>query len=473
MSVTTSTTAAGAEVVEAAKAFFAADAAKKEAKALKERQRREAKRLAKREAAKNEMAQRSATAGLVVPTNIDQDEVAGTLDDCIRILESQAWGFAFNELTNEHVFRGEVNWPAHYGRVLDDELVLAIQVSLGQVFNTEFSDKQVRDSLKYLCRKNPYNPVTEYLDSLTWDKKQRVGKWLHTYLGAQDDDYTNAVGAVFLVGAVARARTPGCKFDTMMILEGEQGAGKSTALKIMGGEWYSDAELGNLKDKDSAMILQGAWIYEMPELSTMSRTERNTMKAFMTREVDRYRATRANLPGNKPRRFVPAGTVNPEGVGYLTDPTGNRRYLPVMTGKLDLAKLAKDRDQLWAEAAAMFADGYSTVMPSGLWSKAAEVAAERVQEDPWQGLIADWLTVELKRVSPRARVWSHEVLSEACGVDDNRMSQQDANRLGRIMRGLGCTWTKFAVEGSRKPRNGWKLPERKRSPKKKKKKKRA
>src|SRR5438874_8875079 len=110
----------------------------------------------------------------------------------------------------------------------------------------------------------------------------------------------------------------------MPILEGEQGASKSTALKIMGGDWYSDAELGNLKDKDAAMVLRGTWLYEMPELSSMSRTERNTMKAFMTREVDRYRPTRANLPVNQPRRCVFAGTVNPEGAGYLTDTTGNR-----------------------------------------------------------------------------------------------------------------------------------------------------
>lgn len=429
--------------------------AKREAENLKKQQQREAAKAASREKANKELVRRCEEFGGVMPEGVKQDEygnIANTLDNCYRILESQPWGFGYDELAQSHVFRGKVVWPEHYGTELNDALALAIRLSMLAVWQVEFSTLQVTDSLSALCRANPYNPVTEYLNSLSWDGTARVHKWLHTYLGAPKDEYTSAVGAVFLIGAVARARNPGCKFDTMMILEGEQGAGKSTALKIMGGDWYSDAELGNLKDKDSAMVLRGIWIYEMPELSTMSRTERNTMKAFVTREVDRYRPTRGNLPINQPRRCVFAGTVNPEGHGYLTDTTGNRRYLPVETGKIKLAHLAKDRDQLWAEAAEMFATGYSTVMPSGLWKKAAEVTAAREQADPWFEPVADWV----EQYQNRGRVTTNEVLRECLDIEDGVQTNQHGIRLGPIMRALGCAKEKFKKNG--KSLNGWALP---------------
>ena len=429
-----------------------ADAAKNAANALKQKQWRDKKKAERREAKKVNAVVRCRELGMVMPDDVDlSKDASATLDLCYRILSSQPWGFAFDELAQEHIFRGTIIWPAHYGKVLTDKLILAIRLAMIDVFGVEFSMKQVVESLVALCNANPFNPVAEYLNSVQprWDGTKRVGKWLHTYLGASDDAYTCAVGAVFMVGAVARARTPGCKFDTMMILEGEQGSGKSTALKILGGDWYSDAELGNLKDKDAAMVLRSIWIQEIPELAAMRRADMNTLKAFATRQVDRYRPTRANLPINQPRCCVFVGSYNPRGDdGYLTDPSGNRRFQPVATDAIKLAELAADRDQLWAEAAQMHADGYSTVMPSELWTEAARIAAERVPDDPWSAKLEQ----HAAEIVAGAKITTNDILRDWIGIDDERQSKADASRLGPLMRSLGFSKTQVGKGCVR----GWK-----------------
>jgi predicted P-loop ATPase len=442
----------------AAKAYAEAEAARKAADAQKQKQYRERKKAERREATSKELIRRCADFGLVMPEGIQTDEngkVKDTLDNCYCILAGQEWGFAFDELAQEHVFRGEVIWPDHYGRVLTDKLTLAIRLQMIDVFGVEFSMKQVEESIVALCNANPFSPVAEYLESVRprWDGVKRVEKMLHKYFGAKDTRYHSAVGAVFMVGAVARAMQPGCKHDSMMILEGPQGSGKSTALSILGGEWYSDAELGNLKDKDAAMVLRSIWIQEIPELASMRRADMNTLKAFVTRQVDRYRPTRANLPINQPRSCLFVGTYNPDGNdGYLTDASGNRRFQPVVTGKIDLKALAADRDQLWAEAAQMFADGYSTVMPSDLWIEAAAIAAERMPDDSWAAMLAK----HADDIAVGGKVPTQKVLSEWIGIDNERQTRADAARIAPLMRSLGFAKTQIGKACVR----GWeKLPE--------------
>lgn len=436
--------------------------AKKTAQAAKQQQKRDAAKAKKREAAETQLVERCRKLNIILPDDIEKTEdgrIFDTLDNAYKILAAQAWGFGFDELAQEHVFRGAVVWPAHYGNVLTDKLTLAIRLSLIDVFGVEFSTKQVEESLMALCNANPFNPVTEYLDRIqpTWDGKKRVEKWIHNYLGAPDDAYTSAVGAVFLVGAVARARNPGCKFDTMPILEGPQGSGKSTALKILGGDYYSDAELGNLKDKDAAMVLRGVWIMEIPELASLRRADMNTLKAFVTRQVDRYRPTRANLPINQPRGCVFVGTYNPDGNdGYLTDASGNRRFQPVVTEKINLERLAEDRDQLWAEAAQMYADGNSTVIPAELFDKAAEEAARRGQDDPWLAKLAD----KADELALGEKITTRDVLLNWIGVDDERQTKADGARIGPLMRMLGFDKAQIGI-GKRCVRGWKKLPEAK------------
>lgn len=382
-----------AELVEAAKAVLAAEAAEKEAKALKESQRREKAKVSKRQAANTELVRRCEEFGLVMPEDISTDEngkIKDTLANCIHILEWQPWGFGFDQLAQQFVFRGEVKWSDHYGRELNDDLVRAIRFQMIEVWGVEFSTQQVWDSLLALCRAAPFHPVREYLDSLEWDGEKRLDRWMPTYLGSPDSVYTRAVGAKWMLGAVGRAKHPGCKFDQMLILEGPQGTEKSSALGVLGGEYFSDAEVGNVRDKDAVMLLQGAWIQEIAEMATMARSDVNDLKGFISRKADRYRPPYGRAVLKVPRGFILAGTINPGGGGYFIDQTGNRRFWPVVTGAIDLAGLERDRDQLWAEATARYAEGESLVLAKELWAiAAAEQDARRIAH-PWEDDLEAW-----------------------------------------------------------------------------------
>lgn len=213
------------------------------------------------------------------------------------------------------------------------------------------------DILVAIARRNTVNPPRDYFESLKWDGKPRLDTWLTYYLGAEDQNqqYLQLVGSKWMIAAVSRVYHPGCKFDNVLILEGEQYIGKSRALErlatINGCRYFTDEGVdfrGN--NKDSLLKLQGKLVFEMPELASFRKAETDEIKAFITRSVDEYRPPYGRKSAPRPRMFVMAGSVNPI-AGYLTDPTGNRRYWPVKCGrKIDLDGLEHDKEQLWAEA---------------------------------------------------------------------------------------------------------------------------
>ena len=199
-------------------------------------------------------------------------------------------------------------------------------------------------AIQAAARKRSFHPVRDYLNGLAWDRIKRIDDWLLLYLGADATAYTRAAGAKWLIGAAARVFQPGCKNDSCLILEGEQGAGKSTALRILGGEWFSD-DMPELGSKDAALNTRGVWIIELSELDAMTAAEVSRIKAFMSRAVDRFRPPYGRHPIDAPRECVFAGTSNHD--VYLKDETGGRRFWPIRCGpKLNLADLRRDRDQL-------------------------------------------------------------------------------------------------------------------------------
>ena len=208
-------------------------------------------------------------------------------------------------------------------------------------------------AVEAVARDRYIHPVRDYLDQLEWDGTPRIGGWLSTYLGAADEWYVRAVGPRWLISAVARIYEPGAQVDCALILEGAQGIRKSSALRILGGAWFTD-RLSDLASKDAAIEVNGAWIIEIAELETMSRAEVGTIKAFISRTVDRFRPPYGKRTVALPRQCVFAGTVNPES-GYLKDATGGRRFWPVSCGTIDIPALRRDRDQLWAEACHRYA----------------------------------------------------------------------------------------------------------------------
>ena len=253
-------------------------------------------------------------------------------------------------------------------------------------------------SVGAVARETRIHPVRAYLEALSWDGTPRLECWTSRYLGAEATDLTHAMGSLWLISAVARIYRPGVKADHMLILEGEQGARKSTALKILAGEdWFTD-ELPDLGSKDAAIHMQGVWVVEIAELDAIGRAEVSRIKAFLTRTTDRFRPPYGRHTVEIKRQCVFAGTVNPD--TYLRDETGNRRFWPIRCGDIDIEGLLRDRDQLWAEAVARFKSGAIWWLDDKVLLKAArDEQVKRYQSDAWDGLIDRWLTHETRAVN--------------------------------------------------------------------------
>lgn len=243
------------------------------------------------------------------------------------------------------------------------------------------------DILISLARRNTKNPPKDYFETLKYDKKPRLDTWLTYYLGAEDQDkrYLQLIGSKWMIAAVKRVYEPGCKFDNVLILEGEQYIGKSRTLErlatINSQRYFTDESVEFRNNKDSLLKLQGKLIFEMPELASFRKAETDEIKAFITRSIDEYRPPYARKSAPRPRMFVIAGSVNPI-AGYLTDPTGNRRYWPVKCGeKIDLEALEHDKEQLWAEAVYRYKKGEQTWLEPEEHDLACLEQNERMIED--------------------------------------------------------------------------------------------
>ena len=384
--------------------------------------------------------------GLKIKGDIARD----TFENAMCAVAQAGIAPAWDELRQNFIFRAEnLPWQEHFGRVLDDHVLRLIRLYLmnkhqGVIYSP--SKGHLLEAIKTVAYGAKFNPVTEYLDSLTWDGVERAARLFPRYFNCDDDEYSRAVSQCFLVGAVRRMRKPGCKFDTMPVLRGPQGWGKSTAVKtLFGADWYSDADLGSLRDKDSAMILRGVWVQEFAEIASLTRAETGALKAFCSRATDRQRDPYATTVSDVPRRCVFLATVN-EG-GYLKDSTGGRRFWPLtVAAPIDGKQLAADRNQLWAEAVVLEAQGTSNVLPSALWPVAAERQAEQTSGDPWADTLRDFLdrrAADFKRPQdgshppPPNRVHTVELFG-ALRISVADQNKDKAQRLRTVMEaGLG------------------------------------
>jgi hypothetical protein len=257
-----------------------------------------------------------------------------------------------------------------------------------------------------IAHQNSFDPLCDELDALEakWDGTARLDTWLSTYGGAEDSPLVRSIGAKTLIGAVRRARQPGVKFDTMLVLVGDQGCGKSTACSILAGDpdKFSDYVPFNAAAREVIEALSGRWIIEAGELAGMGKASAEKRKSFLSRSVDHGRAAYARVPEAVKRRCVFIGTTNAD--TFLTDGTGNRRFWPVEVGSFDLESLARDRDQIIAEAAVREAAGESLVLPGNLWSVAAELQNARRIENPLVSALQDKLGDRTGRIKS-ADVW--------------------------------------------------------------------
>ena len=325
--------------------------------------------------------------------------------------------------------------------ILDDDFIWALAWFNRHGFPNIGKDKVI-DAVETVAKETVISPIRHYLEDLEtrikWHPSTHSAK-LHRlfqdYFGTIEDaglpgadpKYLSTVGQKFMISAVARALRPGCKVDTMLVLEGDQGAGKSSAARILAGVEYFSDNLPTMGTKDASDHVRGKWIIEVGELSAMQKSEIETTKAFISRQDEKFRPAYNRKEITYPRRCVFIGTTNQR--AYLRDETGNRRFWPVQVGKINLTALQRDRDLLWAEAIYWYKAGVKWYLSAEEEAMAKEVQSDRVSEDIWQ----EQLSIALEGITEISLTEAAKELF----LDTAKVSRADQNRITASLKSLG------------------------------------
>lgn len=327
-------------------------------------------------------------------------ELKNNLHNLMLILENDEnlKGIVFNQLADGMEIRGNVPWPhpAKFWRDADDaQLICYVDAAYGT-----FSARNYDIAVTKAVDDRSYHPIREFFETLpAWDGVERADTLLIDYLGAEDTPYVRAVTRKELCAAYCRVYHPGIKFDSMIVLNGDQGIGKSTLIAKLGGEWYSDSlNLSDMNDKTAAEKLQGYWIMEIGELAGMRKADLDKVKAFISRQDDKYRASFGRRVTPHPRQCVFFGTTNSQN-GYLRDITGNRRYWNVkVPGNGRYKPWDMDADtvkQVWAEVMVYAKAGEKLYLSPELEDYAKEEQRAAMERDDREGLVQEYLDMLL------------------------------------------------------------------------------
>jgi predicted P-loop ATPase len=366
------------------------------------------------------------------------------------------------DVFRERRFLSGVNIDAGLTGQITDDSCLVVRKLIRDQFKFDPGKDCTWDALNLLCRENSFHPILDEFnggkwDGSKWDRKARVGTMLVDYFGAPDTPFVCAVSEIVMVASVRRIRHPGTKFDTMTVLESSEGKNKSSAIATLyGRENFTDQAILGARDKEVMENLHGKWVHESADLDGMRRAEVAKVKAQLSRETDRARPAFGRALVEFPRTIVQWGTTNDH--QYLRSQTGNRRFFPIPVGRIDIAALKRDRDQLWAEANCLEDIGVSITLPEKLWAAAGVEQAKRTEADPW----AD----ELMNISERAahdaadaakhrkigqpveigyevmasgeeRIASRYLMRDVLSIPIDRQTAEHGKRLGLVMRKLG------------------------------------
>ena len=322
-----------------------------------------------------------------------------------------------------------------YPRPMTDNDVTLMQGYMARTYDLRVSQGVAYQAASAASEQNMIHPVRDWLNRLTWDGTPRLATWLHTAFGCPNDAYHEAVGTKYLIAAVRRIRHPGAKFDAMLVLEGDQDLGKSSACRaLFGDDNFSDDMPHDLASKDAPHSLMGVWGMELGELDSLIRTGIETVKAFLSRQVDHYRPPYERNFVDRPRQCVLIGTTNES--DWMRDSTGNRRFWPVRCVKAEHLWLAEVRDQLWAEAAILEAEGEPVWLDDEtVRNTAKKHQAERVAEDMWKRKIVQYLYNGTG--GELAKVRTSDLLEHAVGLTPDKMNRANEMRAAGVLRALG------------------------------------
>ena len=366
---------------------------------------------------------------------------------------------AFNEMDHNIVSLKNLPWREVRGESqwidTDDA---ALRFYMERLYGMTGKDR-IFDAVNVVAQERSFHPVRDYLNGCEWDGVPRVDTLLIDYLGAEDNAYTRAVTRKTLVAAVARIYKPGCKFDYMLTLRGRQGLGKSALIAKLGGPWFSDT-FTTMQGKDAYEQVQGVWIMEVGELAGMRKAEAETIKLYISKQVDRFRPAYGRRLQEFPRQCVFIGTTNE--TQFLRDTTGNRRFWVVDTPNTPTHDMwdeltSETVKQVWAEAVEIYNAGEKLYLPKSLEKMAREVQESYEEENPRAGIVAEYLEKLLptnweemdsytrrewleagteKGTIKRTTVCTLEIWVEALGGNPDRIDRYAAKEIRDIMAGL-------------------------------------
>lgn len=394
------------------------------------------------------------------------DRIEGSLFNLTTILENDphfAGLFWLNQSSNQVLLSRDAPWK---GGTRDeftdtDACEMAAWLQDGSRYQMAVSDEVVLKAVITVARRHGRHPIREYLTSLRWDGKPRVERMLVDIFGTEDTRYNLGASSCFMVSAVSRIlwvdpKQPymGSKVDFMLVIEGLQGKRKSTALQtLFGGNWYIETH-ESPSSKDFYVVIQGVWCVEIAEMDSFSKADVTSVKAAITRRKDTFRAPYERTSRNYRRECVLSGTTNEN--EYLRDATGGRRFLPVRvqdSTSINIERLAAERDQLWAEAVAMFAGGFQ-------WWELPEEAADQQEErylgDSWEDRVARWLAgrdpsdnaypARIALTTGIDYVTTDELLEYAVKLDRARHDRPAQMRMANAMKRLGWRQQRVVTE---------------------------
>jgi putative DNA primase/helicase len=357
-------------------------------------------------------------------------------------------------LGTDPVFAKKIDYDAFAGRLtydgaeVTDAVVTEITIGIGRTFDLRVPSAQVAEVMAYLAeRRWARNPLQDYLAGLVWDGVPRLDTLLQRALGVPDSPLYRAISRAWAISAAARALKPGCKVDTVLILAGKQGAGKSTWCRtLFGAPFFCDTRF-KLGDKDALQGLRGVWCYELAELASTRAKDAEEVKAFLSAQEDRFRPPYGRSMITLKRSTVFVGTTNQP--TFLADPTGARRFWPVSVGKIDLVWTAANRDQVWAEAAAAVAAGEAWWLDTAQEQAIEDARGVYEHDDPWHGPIESMCSDAVKR---QEGITARDVLVHTLGKDLPDCSRGDEMRVAGILGALGWSKRRGQTAGRREIR---------------------
>ena len=371
---------------------------------------------------------------------IEKDRIANTFDNMATILAClDVWHgvFAFDELSGQIMMMRPLPHSRGNPKLFSPRTIIDNDISNVRAwFNRHLkwmrvTKSDVQDAIQAAARENIVSPVRHYLEGLPVTSVERARAFLKEVLnlhfglrrfGVHPETliYSELVFRKFLISAVARMMEPACKADHVLILEGPQGAGKSTAVRVLIGEDYFADSLPRLDSKDASDFIRGKWGIELPELASVSKVEVEQVKAFITRQVDKFRPAYGRCEETYQRRCVFIGTTNR--TDYLRDETGNRRFWPIKIEKADIPAIARDRDQIWAAAVTLYRAGEQWWLTEEEAQLAKQQQMQRTVVDPLFEEVAAWLS-ETGKMQTCMREVMEKVLCAGDAYQQNTMPQ--------------------------------------------------